>query len=319
MASVLTSVCLLLSSCSLDDYRDECCDQTTGIIMKHRYLYKSEDVFPEHIRTLHHYLFAADGSFLSMLPPGEQLQSQPLDLKPGTYTMVSVGNVSEQFSFEGHAEGGLDGFLLRVLGQDRQRNAAHSIVQKERQGGEPQAFRCGELYSGYSQFTVTDAPVQRFRTDMSNIHCQLDVRVEWENRPPAVGDYRISLQNVPCCYNMDHKDIVTVSGYDFPADDGSRDEYQAVVPLQSQTLTASFVTLRYTSECLPVLAVHLGDQAVAPSLDLMRAFQQWGWNPDKDTVQHYRIRILIRSDGSVVVRPWVDGEVLDWIDGGIFS
>lgn len=281
--------------------------------MEYRYLFKGEDVFPDYIRSLQHYLFAEDGSFVSMPEPGEYLQFQPLDLAPGTYTMVTVGNASQQIVLEGHFEGGLDGFMLRVFGQD----VLQGVKAGTRGGGSE--FRCGELYGGYSQFTVTDEPAQRFRTDMSNIHCQLDVRVEWENRPPAVGDYRIALRGVPCCYNMDHKDAVTVGDYRFPSHEGSRDAYEAVVPLESQTLTATFVTLRYTSECIPTLEVYLGDKAITPPLDLMRAFQQWGWNPDKDTVQHYRIRIVIRSDGSVVARPWIEGEVLDWIDGGIFS
>lgn len=274
--------------------------------MEYRYMHRNEDVFPQYIHTLDHYLFASDGSFIAMLPPGEDLQEQPLDLSPGSYTMVTVGNASERVAFEGHLEEGLDGFLLKVLEQERGR-AAREVS-------------CGELYGGFRQFTVTDAPQQRFLTQMSNIHCQLDVRVEWETRPPAVGDYRIALWSVPCCYNMDCKDISTAGGHDFPADmKEERDGYEATVPLQSQTLTTSFVTLRYTSECVPSLRVYLGSEAITPVLDLTRAFQQWGWNPDRDTVQHYRIRITIRGDGSVSVRPWTDGEVLDWIDGGTFS
>ena len=300
---LLIGICLLLHSCSLDDDRDECCQ---GVVMEYRYMYQNEDVFPQYIHTLDHYLFAADGSFIAMLPPGEDLQEQPLDLPPGSYTMVTVGNASERVAFEGHLEEGLDGFLLEVLEQERTMAA--------------QGFSCGELYGGFGQFTVTDALQQRFLTQMSNIHCQLDVRVEWETRPPAVGDYRIALWNVPCCYNMDSKDISTTGGHDFPADmKEERDGYEATVPLKSQTLTTSFVTLRYTSECVPSLRVYLGDEAITPVLDLTRAFQQWGWNPDRDTVQHYRIRITIRSNGSVSVQPWTDGEVLDWINGGTFS
>lgn len=304
MAAVLgAALCLLPGSCSLEDSRDECCG---GAVMEYEYMYRNEDVFPQYIHALDHYLFAADGRFIAMLPPGEDLRRQPLDLDSGSYTMVTVGNASERIALEGHAEKGLDGFLLTVLRQERNRAVRE--------------FTCGELYGGFCRFTVTGAPAQRFITQMSNIHCQLDVRVEWETRPPSTGDYRIALWNVPCRYNMDIGDIHTAGGHDFPADtETDRDGYGTVVPLKSQTLTTAFVTLRYTSGCIPSLRVFLGGEAITPALDLGRAFRQWGWNPDRDTVQHYRIRVTVRGDGSVSVRPWVEGEVMDWVDGGVFS
>ncbi len=118
---------------------------------------------------------------------------------------------------------------------------------------------------------------------------------------------------------MDSETLATVSGYAFPSDKGVRDRYEATVPLKSQTLTGSFVTLRYTSACVPSLRVFFGEEACTPELDLTRAFQQWGGSPDRETGQHYRIKVVIRSDGSVAVRPWGEGDVSDWIDGGIFS
>lgn len=273
--------------------------------MEYKYMYRQEEVFSQYIHTMDHYLFDAQGRFVSMLPAGDvSLQSQRLDLQPGTYTMVAIGNPSDRVRLEGHLTEGLEGFLLSVLSQS---------------GAEREAFRCGELYGGWSRFTVTAAPSQRFVTEMSNLHCQLDVRVEWELRPPGVGDYRLVLWNVPCRYGMDSETLATVSGYAFPSDKGVRDRYEVAVPLKSQTLTGSFVTLRYTSACVPSLRVFFGEEACTPELDLTRAFQQWGWSPDRETVQHYRIKVVIRSDGSVAVRPWVEGDVSDWIDGGTFS
>lgn len=309
---LLVGLCLLLYACSLEDDRDECCLPGWGIFMEYRYMYQGEDVLSQYIHTLDHYLFDADGRFVTMLPPGEQLQFQPLELDVGSYTMVTIGNASERIVLDGHEEEGLDGFLLKVFEQER--------MQAMTDGGADWGFSCSELYAGVGQFTVSDEPSQRFLTQLSNIHCQLDVRVEWKVRPPAVDDYRITLQNVPCCYNMDSKDFFAVGGHNFPSDvQEERSGYETIVPLKSQTLTTSFVTLRYTSSCIPSLRVYLGSEAITPVLDLTRAFQQWGWNPDRDTVQHYRIRVTILSDGSVSVQPWTEGEVADWMDGGILS
>lgn len=307
MAIALIST-ILLGSCSLDDDRDLCCDPQTGVVMDYRYMYLDRDVFPTYIKFTDHYLFDEWGNFIRMVPPGRNPQRQYLDVGSGMYHLVTVGNVSDPVELFGHAEEGMEKFLLRVKSQEELEGtrAKHS-------------FRAGELYGGFCQFRVEDREdTQYFRTDMSNIHCQLDIRVEFDGYIPEKGEYRFELDNVPNHYAMDYARIWNTYDHDFPADHGLRDRYSVTVPLVFLELEATFVTLRYSNECVPTLRLWLGDKAVTPLMDLERAFQRWGWVPDEQTVQEYRILVTIRRDGSAVLKPWVDGEVLDWVDGGVF-
>lgn len=294
------------TSCSVDDERDLCCDPVEGLYMDYKYLYNGSDIFPQYIAGLDHFLFDSEGNFIEKVPPGRNLQLQELHLAPGEYTMVTVGNAGEPVSMEGHEVGGLEAFRLRVIPQ------ADRDVLGQRE------FRAGELYGGFCRFTVTGAALQRFLTEMSNIHCQLDLRVEWEYVAP-VGDFTFRLENVPSHYNMDYARMWTAVGYNFPLDHGLRDSYETVSAQSHQTVETTFVTLRYSNECVPVLTVIGPDgEAITPRLDLERAFQTWGWVPDRDPVQHYRIIIEIKRNGTVVLRPWLDTEVLDWVLGEIF-
>lgn len=298
-----TAALAILSSCSVDDDRDLCCGPTEGIFMDYRYMYAGDDIFPQYVFALDHYLFDADGNFLEKTPSGRTLQTQQLHLAPGEYTMVTAGNQEDAIAAERHLEEGLAGFLL------------HSLPQGEDRDGE---FRVGELYGGYCRFRVTDEPLQRFVTKMANIHCQLDLRVEWEYVAPT-GDFTFRLGNVPEVYDMDYDSKWEYAGYSFPADHGERTQYETVAPQRHQTVETSFVTFRYTNSCVPVLRIfdEKGDP-VTPDLDLYHAFQTWGWVPDNHPVQHYRIIIEIKTDGTVELRPWIDGEVLDWVVGTLF-
>ncbi|MDE7115937.1 MAG: FimB/Mfa2 family fimbrial subunit [Muribaculaceae bacterium] len=301
-----------LASCSLDDDRDLCCDPSEGTLMNYRYLYLDKDVFPQYIKDMDHYLFDSEGNFMERLAPGADLQKQDLHLAPGTYTMVSIGNRDGRQSMEGHAEEGLSGFVLRARSQNEMRSGDDGEEEK----GEE--FHIGELYGGFCRFTVHGNRFETFLTDMSNIHCQLDMRVVWETAAPT-GNFKIELANVPSHYILDYDRKNTYNGYDFPADRGMRDSYSVTVPQMHQQLETTFVTLRYTSWCVPTVKIFNDTgQQITPDIDLERAFQSWGWIPENMTVQHYRIIIEIRANGSVLVRPWMDGNVLDWVLGEIF-
>lgn len=304
MTAIMTSAALaVLPSCTVDDERDLCCGPTEGLFMDYRYMYADDDIFPKHVFELDHYLFDSVGNFVEKTPPGTPLQTQRLRLAPGEYTMVTAGNQGDPVAAERYIEEGLDGFLL------------HSLPQEEERQGE---FRIGELYGGYCRFRVTDAPLQRFVTEMANIHCQLDLKVQWEGVAPT-GDFTFRLSNVPEVYDMDYDNKWEYAGYSFPADHGERTQYETVSPQSHQTVETSFVTLRYTNSCVPVLRIfNEKGVPVTPELDLYHAFQTWGWVPDSHPVQHYRINVMIKSNGIVELTPRIDGEVLDWVIGTIF-
>lgn len=293
-------------ACDLDDDRDICCENSNGAFMKFKYIYKGENVIESYIYKMSHFFFpevGPGGIILENLPLSPMMK---LDIQTGRYRSVSIGNPSENLNMRIHDE--LDGgrYLEQLGVRADPEDPAYMLS-------------CGELYGGKVEVDRRDIPLQIFTTFMNNLHCRLEFRVEWENRPPANGQYEIRLRNVPINYIMTPELWYSVGEYCFPKNDGRVGNYRKWVGLEAQMITSEFLTLRYSNNRIPVLEIFFQNNRITPPLDLKRAFSQWGWRPDADTVQLYRIKIIIKIDGSVIIRPWIEGDVADWIDGGTFS
>ena len=92
---------VLFAGCSLDDDRDLCCPGK--LTMHYTYRPSGYEEFGFNIFTLRHFLFDSEGKLIGELPPGDNLQLQPLDLEAGIYTMVTLGNLSERTAL-GHGD-----------------------------------------------------------------------------------------------------------------------------------------------------------------------------------------------------------------------
>ena len=158
-----------------------------------------------------------------------------------------------------------------------------------------------------------------FVTYMNNIHSHLHVKVTWNNMPEDVGDYRMELQQVPIGYTLGPDGVYRVGDKIIPRNPDTLATYVRRTPLKAQEMQDEFITVRYTRDRIPVFQLWFGDKAVTSPIDLSRAFNTWGWNPEATAVQDYRIQLTLFANGTVEVRPWIDADVEDWQNGGTFS
>ncbi len=298
--------CLVLASCSLADWRDECCDLN---MVRFRYLYRGRDRFSEYITSVRYFLFSGNGDFLGELP---HLKDYPMrvsieTLEAGGYTLIAIGNLEDYGTLTGYAEQGLEEFRLKV----------DDLYPSSEEG---RVFRSGDrLYRGECAFTIVPGDSNSFLGEMSNVHCVLRVKVEWKLIPPFSDGYSFRLDGIGTGMEMFGDNAYGIDVHSFPPVESYTGSLLEDVRLRRFTLTATLVTLRWTDRDMPRLYLcHDGVQA-SKTVDLGYVFRQWGWYPSQSPVQEYEIRLLIRPDGSIEVNQGFEAAINDWIDGGTFG
>lgn len=297
----LFSLLLLLSvSCSLDDGRDLCCEVNT---VRFRYLYKGADRFTEYIAGTRYYLFDGGGRYVREMEPlpGSPSRVDISALAAGSYRLVCVGNLEDYGTPEGHTDGGLEAFRLRV----------------DDLFDESGAFANGDrLYWGECPFTVVPGAANDFTGEMSNVHCVLRVRVEWEQRPEHVDGYRFRLEGVGTGMELHGGRARVIEAHAFPPVEECTGSVLEDVPVRRRALEASLYTLRWGEDDIPRFRLYHGGEPASREVDLGKVFRQWDCHPERATVQEYAIRLLIRADGSIEVYRGLEVGVGDWEDGG---
>lgn len=292
----------LLVSCNLDDDRDLCCETNS---VRFRYLYKSSDRFLDYITTARYFLFDGEGCYLRELQPeADALNKVSVEtLASGSYTIVCIGNLADYGTLEGYTKSGLQDFFLRVS----------RYYDEERT-----AFTNGDrLYWGQCDFTISRDVKQEYVGEMSNVHCKLRVRVEWETAPDYTDGYRYHLDGIGMgihLHDSDEADVIDVHTFPVVANYGG--SMREPVSLSQSALEASLYTLRWGATEIPRFRLYHDDQPAMTEVDLAYVFGIWGWHPEQAAVQEYDIRVLIRTNGTVVVYQGVDVGVGDWINGG---
>ena len=291
----------MLQSCSLEDWRDDCCYSYT---MQYRFIYPSEDVFSERVHSMEYYLFTSEGEYLYPLQAydGDISRADLRGLFPGSYTLVGIGNHSGYGTLSSVAEEGLEGFSLRV---SRYSDTLAGLFGN----GDP-------LYYGIRSFVIEEGGSNSYITDMSHIHCSLHVRVEWEGLPLHREGYRFRLDGVGTGVDMHIQNADYIDDLPYPMVHEYSGSMIEDVPLRKLSLESRLYTLRYRDTAIPVFTLYNGSNAVTKGLDLRRVFEAFGWRPDSTPVQEYRITVLIKGNGDIEVRQGFDAGVGDWIDGG---
>ncbi len=316
LLSVALCLTFLSVGCSLEDPRDACC--AGGNRMVYSYKPYGTEAFDQYIHSMRHFLYSRDtGQFIEELPAGEDLRFQNLVLPTGDYTMVSLGNVTH----------------LTTVNPQKDENIKMLECEVDNMFGNQSDILgdSDELYWGVRSFSIDDngfltesgslrqGGVNReLVTYMNNIHCHLNIRIEWANIPEYIGDYEIELESVHARYflNPEYKnevgEFIVPKSYDLRG-------YRRKVPMIAHNLEAEIVTFRLTDSSIPILRLKFQDRQIGPDIDLQRAFHIWGWHPSDVHVQQYDIRIRIFGDGSIEVSPVIEASVDDWIDGGNFG
>lgn len=293
-------LCLMATSCSLDDDRDLCCEVNT---VRFRYLYKSADRFTEYIGSTRYFLFDGEGRYMEEMAPMECCPARVdiSGLEAGSYRLVCVGNLEDYGTPEGYTDEGLKAFRLRV----------------DDYFDESGAFANGDrLYWGECPFTVVPGTANNFTGEMSNVHCMLRVRVEWERLPERENGYRYRLEGIGRGMELHGGHASVIDVHAFPKVEDCTGSVLEEVPLRRRALEASLYTLRWGKDDIPRFRLYHDGDAVTKEIDLGDIFRRWGWYPERAPVQEYRIRLLIRTDGSIEVNQGLEADVGDWEDGG---
>ena len=304
---LLVWLCSLMTACDLHDHRDDCCESN---VMTFRYLLGSVDCFADYISTMRYFLFDGDGQFLMEMEAMEGNISQ-VDLgslTEGSYTMVGLGNLDDYATLSGHETDGLHSFLLTVTDM----YAGESVLANSKvfDGGD-------QIYWGQSDFSIVAGQSNTYRTEMSNVHCQLTIRVEWEAVPPYGDGYSFSLDAVGSYMDMHGDRADTIGVHAFPMVTDRTSGMMEDVTMRNLALQTTLVFLRLDEdEEMPVFQLYHDGEEQIPDVDLGMVFEQWGWNPSVAQVQEYEMLITIQLDGSIRISDSLDSSLLDWADGG---
>lgn len=313
-----------LTSCDMDDPQDLCCKRVDLI---YRYVPSPSqgDQYQQAIRGgMRHFLYSSDSIYLrEVYAQRDNPQYVRLsNLIPGSYMMLTVANSSPAGTLLDHLE---PGSTLR----EAQLRLAKALEQT---AGLYQNSE--ELFYNLRAFrTNGDTPI-RYYCDLSNVHCHLQVQVEWEDKPKYLsGAYELRASRIAAAYDLGRwygDPIVIARGnghtptestltdvvHHFPTERGEMITHHQERQLFDMKLYYDLISLRYRDDAIPVLRLYHQGEPVTTEIDLSKAFKEWRWYPDLIPAQIFRIKILIHPDGSVTVSQWVSANVLDWVDGG---
>ena len=294
----------LLCSCSVDDCRDECCNEN---IMQYRFLYDGRDCFARRIDKMQYHLFDADGSYLREMYAyeGDLSQVSLSGIEPGTYTLVAIGNLTDYGTLTDAAAGGLDRFCLHIT---HYADTGRGIFAN----GDP-------LYYGIRRFTLEEGFSNYLVTDMAHIHCCLHLRIEWEGLPAYSDGYRYHLSGIGGGVDMHVGNASHIGTLPFPGVHHYEGQMQEEVRLQSLSLQRKLYTLRYTDDDIPVFTLYNNDRAVTKPISLADVFRSWGWRPSSNPVQEYEVCMIIKLNGDIEIRQGFGANVSDWEDGGVIG
>lgn len=318
----------LFTSCSLQDVRDACCE---GVILRYRYISDDKDLYKQMIQTEQHYLFDDKGTFMYEVPvdSARRTEVRLRNLKEGTYTMLTIGNRTEGYTSMDALKPGvtqLKDVTLALLHRTED-NAAYTNAE--------------ELFWNLRTFKVQPNKNHTYLCDMANLHCHLHIKIGWEGDLPAGSDrYTVELSKLVPQYRLEINPAYTLQVMGSVPEGADRNEpthdysvhhypyspkpHDAVVrsenTLRGRELFYEVRTLRYLDEAIPTLQLwHDGARLFNRPIDLDPIFKDWGWYPNLNPEQEYRIELLIQDNGLVTVKPWVTSSVLDWEDGGSFG
>ena len=307
----------LMAACNieLEDSRDNADNVEADGFSKVDFAYtlKYSDYFDSYINTMQYFLFDADGNYMGQLYGEDDDPSVvSLDgLTAGTYSLVGIGNLDDYATIAGLSNG-LSSLSL-VVSQLYDGDTAN-----ESTAASPIYANGDNIYWGQCDFTLdSTSTTQCFTGELSSLHCQLLVRVVWEDLPDYSDGYAFELIGIGLQTELNNANATTLS-YDqqFPPVSLYSGRMREDVPLRQFALQAYLYTLRYTDDNIPTLRILHDGEPVISDIDLAYVFDQWGWTPSSAWAQEYQMLVTIREDGYVELSVSVTGNVNDWENGG---
>lgn len=331
---LILSLVLPLTSCHIDHYGNNVCDYSVRI----RYYYNEENTatenrLPLYVNSIDEYIFDENGILVKINPLTKDVCDgtwhSDLDLQPGKYSVIAVGNRS--------AMSDIKCLLPELTPGETHRDYVQKTLDCSQIGGLSTAGQTDRLYHGYRTFSVSAEETSSVRVDMVHSHMVLRIVARWRRSAPAVtGDITMTVSGVPTRYK-------SMPEYYFPRysckpHDPADDTYPLrdnsvihYIPFvddtfatKAQHVEKSYLTadrevktefvsyrIRRTSQCIVTMSDSNG--SLMNDVDLTQWFNDNNIVLDENLRQEFYLEFLINDDGSVDISPM---EFEDWDEGG---
>ncbi|WP_157316950.1 FimB/Mfa2 family fimbrial subunit [Parabacteroides sp. HGS0025] len=313
---------VILSACDIDAPLPDC---DYNARLEYWYVFTGTDnEIPDYVDTMNEYLFDADGILRQVRSlEGDSLLAHELTVSPGTYTLVSWGNLD-----------GRSRIAPAIIGQTRlseirlEHNdiATESILSPlERGQGVCQSHPNTEpLYYATDILEVPRSGIIRKRINTTHAHALLRVTAKWLRDIPAnTKDFAFTLRGIPAAAGFDVAERVNTSVdnrtgeqwiYAIPRmDETTLCDHRADASMRpNRTVTGDLITYRYTDNTRLLFRIWAGDRPLIREVNLTEFFRAMSIPFTRNIRQEFSIVVTIDGDNISVSFAGVS----DWEDGG---
>lgn len=305
---------MVLAGCDIDAPLPDC---DYNARLEYWYVYTGTDnELPDYIVTMDEYLFDSGGILRQVKTlEGDSLLAHELVVPPGTYTLVSWGNLD-----------GRSRIAPAVIGQTRLSDihlehasiATESILSPlERGQGVCQWHPNTEpLYYATDILEIPRSGIVRKRINTTHAHALLKVTAKWlRDTPPNTKDFAFTLGGIPAAAGFDVAARVETSmTYAIPRmDESTLCTHRTEASMRpNRTVTGDLQTYRYTDNTRLLFRIWAGDTPLIREVNLTEFFRAMSVPLTRNIRQEFSIVITIDGDDISVSFAGVS----DWEDGG---
>lgn len=309
------------NSCDIDAVLPDC---DYNARLEYWYVFTGADnEIPDYVDTMDEYLFDADGILRQVKRlEGDSLLAHELVVPPGTYTLVSWGNID-----------GRSHIVPAVIGETRLEE-----IRLEHLSNPPVPLRSrvehgnGIVYDNteplYYATDILEVPrtgIIRKKVNTTHAHALLRVTAKWvSNVPRNTNDFVFTLRGIPEASGFDVAARVNTSIfgdtsdnttiYNIPRIDDTRlcDHHTSATMRPNRTVTGDLVTYRYTDRTELLFRIWAGDAPLIREVNLSEFFRAMSIPFTRNIRQEFAITLTIDGDNISVSFTGVS----DWEDGG---
>lgn len=309
---------VILSSCDIDAPLPDC---DYNARLEYWYVFTgTRNEIPDYVDTMNEYLFDANGILRQVrLLEGDSLLAHELTVSPGTYTLVSWGNLD-----------GRSRIAPAIIGQTRlpeirlEHNDSDFSPLERGQGGCQYQENNEPLYYATDILEVPRSGIIRKRVNTTHAHALLRVTAKWLRDIPAnTKDFAFTLRGIPAAAGFDVAERVNTSvdnrtgeqwTYAIPRmDETTLCDHRADASMRpNRTVTGDLITYRYTDNTRLLFRIWAGDRPLIREVNLTEFFRAMSIPFTRNIRQEFSIVITIDGDNISVSFAGVS----DWEDGG---
>lgn len=281
---------------------------------------------PDYVDTMNEYLFDANGILRQVrLLEGDSLLAHELTVAPGTYTLVSWGNLDARSHIVPAVIG--ETLLSEIRLEHTPTVETHggaSQSQSQSQSRNITSPNTEPLYYATDILEVPRSGIIRKRVNTTHAHALLRVTAKWlSNTPANTKDFAFTLRGIPAAAGFDVAERVNTSVdnrageqwiYAIPRmDETTLCDHRADASMRpNRTVTGDLITYRYTDNTRLLFRIWAGDEPLIREVNLTEFFRAMSVPFTRNIRQEFSIIITINGDDISVSFAGVS----DWEDGG---